>query len=302
MHTRGRSRDMYERAVYATSWREVARELEKAVARAELAGVRREAIIVDPGLGFAKRADHSFEVLAHLDELAALDRPILCGASRKSFLKGALGERSADAARVGHGRRRGREHPLWCPHRPRSQCAGDGRCSPRQRSAAARPNHGSAPDQDRGWAAVGSAYGCRQLARHPTQPSIRVAKELLVRRAQRRPVPASARPDSTGHHSGTGDIRRPDDSRARSSCRVFRRASRRRAETAIRLGDPAIRGARDVELAEKGSFEHCDTGEYHSGRAGRRGSSDERFSTMIRPGAHDELADPRAPAPPAAVS
>jgi dihydropteroate synthase len=96
MHTRGRSRDMYERAVYATSWREVARELEKAVARAERAGVRREAIIVDPGLGFAKRADHSFEVLAHLDELIPLDRPILCGASRKSFLKGALGERSAD--------------------------------------------------------------------------------------------------------------------------------------------------------------------------------------------------------------
>jgi len=96
MHNRGRSRDMYERAVYGTPSREVAAELEEALARADRAGVRREAILVDPGLGFAKRADHSYEVLAGLDEIAALDRPVLCGASRKSFLKAALGERPAD--------------------------------------------------------------------------------------------------------------------------------------------------------------------------------------------------------------
>ena len=56
------------------------------------AGVRREAIIVDPGLGFAKRPEHTFETLARLDALAALDRPILSGPSRKSFLKAALGD------------------------------------------------------------------------------------------------------------------------------------------------------------------------------------------------------------------
>lgn len=93
MHTRGRSRDMYERAVYEDAASDVAAELAEAVTRAERAGVARDAIIVDPGLGFAKRAEHSFDVLAKLDRIAVLGRPILCGASRKSFLKAALGDR-----------------------------------------------------------------------------------------------------------------------------------------------------------------------------------------------------------------
>ncbi len=93
MHTRGRSRDMYHEAVYQDVVGEVATELETAIARATSAGVRRDAIIVDPGVGFAKRAEHSFEVLAHLDRLVSLDRPILVGASRKSFLKDAIGNR-----------------------------------------------------------------------------------------------------------------------------------------------------------------------------------------------------------------
>jgi dihydropteroate synthase len=101
MHTRGRSSGMYERAVYADAAREVARELAEAVARATRAGVPREAIIVDPGLGFAKRADHSFAVLAGLDALVPLDRPILSGPSRKSFLTAALGERDPSAREWG---------------------------------------------------------------------------------------------------------------------------------------------------------------------------------------------------------
>ena len=96
MHTRGRSRDMYEQAVYADPAADVTTELADAIERAKRAGVERERIIVDPGLGFAKRAGHSFEVLARLERVAALDRPILCGASRKSFLKAALGERPPD--------------------------------------------------------------------------------------------------------------------------------------------------------------------------------------------------------------
>ena len=94
MHTRGRSREMYELAVYDDVVKEVARELEMAIARATGAGVRREAIIVDPGVGFAKKAEHSYAVLARLEQLAGLDRPILSGPSRKSFLKDAIGERS----------------------------------------------------------------------------------------------------------------------------------------------------------------------------------------------------------------
>ena len=60
------------------------------------AGVPAECLIVDPGLGFAKRPDDSYGVLAHLSTLAeTLDRPMLVGPSRKSFMREALGGRPA---------------------------------------------------------------------------------------------------------------------------------------------------------------------------------------------------------------
>jgi dihydropteroate synthase len=93
MHTRGRSREMYQQAVYENVVAEVAAELRQAMARAMDAGVRREAIVLDPGFGFAKRAEHTWEALARLDAFAALDRPLLSGPSRKSFLTAAIGER-----------------------------------------------------------------------------------------------------------------------------------------------------------------------------------------------------------------
>jgi dihydropteroate synthase len=93
MHNRGRSRDMYKEAIYVDVAEEMARELEAAIDRAMQAGVSRDRLILDPGFGFAKRAEHSYEALAHLDRLAALGRPILSGPSRKSFLKQAIGER-----------------------------------------------------------------------------------------------------------------------------------------------------------------------------------------------------------------
>jgi dihydropteroate synthase len=92
MHNRGRSSDMYGLASYDDVAREVIAELRDAIARAEAAGIERQRIIVDPGFGFAKRAEHSFELTARLGELAVLDRPVLAGPSRKSFLKAALGD------------------------------------------------------------------------------------------------------------------------------------------------------------------------------------------------------------------
>jgi dihydropteroate synthase len=97
MHTRGRSTEMYERAEYTAVLDDVSRELAEAMRRAETAGVPRESIIVDPGIGFAKRAAHSFEIVAGLDALTGLDRPILSGPSRKSFLKAAIGDAPPDA-------------------------------------------------------------------------------------------------------------------------------------------------------------------------------------------------------------
>jgi dihydropteroate synthase len=65
---------------------EVIGSLSGAIAVAEARGVDRERIILDPGLGFGKRAAHTLEALARLGELRALGRPILVGPSRKSFI------------------------------------------------------------------------------------------------------------------------------------------------------------------------------------------------------------------------
>ncbi len=97
MHTRGRSKDMYQHADYTDVVLDVVRELKLRVEAAVAAGVPRESIVVDPGVGFAKRAVHSYGVLARLREVsAALGRPILVGPSRKSFLREASG--GADAS------------------------------------------------------------------------------------------------------------------------------------------------------------------------------------------------------------
>jgi dihydropteroate synthase len=92
MHSRGRSSDMYRLAEYRDVAAEVAAELGAAVGRAESAGVDASRIILDPGLGFAKRAEHTLEMVRRLPEIANLGRPILVGPSRKSFLKAAVGE------------------------------------------------------------------------------------------------------------------------------------------------------------------------------------------------------------------
>jgi dihydropteroate synthase len=93
MHNRGRSGEMYRYAEYDNVPAEIAAELRLAMARAADAGIGIESVVLDPGLGFAKRAVHSYEALAHLEALAALDRPILSGPSRKSFLKDAIGDK-----------------------------------------------------------------------------------------------------------------------------------------------------------------------------------------------------------------
>jgi dihydropteroate synthase len=93
MHMRGDPATMNARAVYTDIAREVAAELTDRIAAAESAGITRDAIAVDPGIGFAKLASHSLELLRRLPELAVLGRPILVGVSRKSFI-GRLAEES----------------------------------------------------------------------------------------------------------------------------------------------------------------------------------------------------------------
>jgi dihydropteroate synthase len=86
MHWRGPSRTMGQLAVYGDVVADVKRELAQRAEDAIGAGVSAEAIVLDPGLGFAKRPEHDWPLLAALPELAELGFPVLVGASRKSFL------------------------------------------------------------------------------------------------------------------------------------------------------------------------------------------------------------------------
>ncbi|MAF27251.1 MAG: dihydropteroate synthase [Gemmatimonadota bacterium] len=86
MHMRGTPADMQERAVYGDVVAESLRELDTAMSRALSSGVREENILIDPGLGFAKTAGHNLSILQRLREYTTLGRPLVVGASRKSFL------------------------------------------------------------------------------------------------------------------------------------------------------------------------------------------------------------------------
>ena len=92
MHWRGHSDRMQEHADYRDVVGDVYDELTKRLDDVLAAGVAPEQTVLDPGLGFAKRAEHNWTLLAHLDRLHALGRPLLVGASRKSFLGSLLGD------------------------------------------------------------------------------------------------------------------------------------------------------------------------------------------------------------------
>lgn len=91
MHSRGAMKDMagfsvYEDRSYGDVVADVLREWTAAAAAAMAAGVPRDELLLDPGLGFAKNARHSLELVARLPELCAAGFPVLVGPSRKSFL------------------------------------------------------------------------------------------------------------------------------------------------------------------------------------------------------------------------
>jgi dihydropteroate synthase len=99
MHTRGRPSQMTQHATYLDVVDEVRDELRESIAFATGAGVPMARILIDPGIGFAKEAPHSYEVVARLDEFAELGRPLVIGPSRKSFLTRAAGHALSPAER-----------------------------------------------------------------------------------------------------------------------------------------------------------------------------------------------------------
>lgn len=95
MHMRGTPATMNAEANYADVAAEVTAELAVRIEAAQRAGIARSAIAIDPGIGFAKQAEHSVALLRRLPELAVLGYPILVGVSRKSFLGRISGEAEA---------------------------------------------------------------------------------------------------------------------------------------------------------------------------------------------------------------
>jgi dihydropteroate synthase len=100
MHSRGLSTTMQGLTDYTDVVTDVIEELSRCVDAALTAGVAAELIVLDPGLGFAKKPTHNWQLLAHLDRLGALGFPVLIGASRKSFLGSLLSDGRSKARSV----------------------------------------------------------------------------------------------------------------------------------------------------------------------------------------------------------
>ena len=104
MHWRGHSHDMYARAAYADVVGEVREELTRRVEAVVAAGVDPGRIVIDPGLGFGKRPEHNWPLLARLPEVATLGGrtfPVLVAASRKGFLGGLLAGQDGTSRPIG---------------------------------------------------------------------------------------------------------------------------------------------------------------------------------------------------------
>jgi dihydropteroate synthase len=88
MHWRGHSADMNSKAIYGDVVLDVKNELSHQIEKALTAGISAEKIIIDPGIGFAKEAEHNWELIRRVNEIVDLGYPVLIGASRKRFLGG----------------------------------------------------------------------------------------------------------------------------------------------------------------------------------------------------------------------
>ncbi len=86
MHSQGASKTMQDNPHYEHVVQEVLAALKERIDAALQAGIKKEAIAIDPGIGFCKRKQDNIDLLAHLDSLVALGFPVLLGTSRKRFM------------------------------------------------------------------------------------------------------------------------------------------------------------------------------------------------------------------------
>ena len=90
MHMQGNPRSMQKEPRYTSLIDEIIAYLADAIERGTRAGIEREKIIIDPGIGFGKTLEHNLEILNRLSDFKVLGRPILVGPSRKSFIESGL--------------------------------------------------------------------------------------------------------------------------------------------------------------------------------------------------------------------
>jgi dihydropteroate synthase len=100
MHSRGTPATMHKLPPVADIFHEVTKSLRSSIAMAERSGVKRESIVIDPGIGFGKSQEQNIELIAKLDQLidAFPDFPLLIGTSRKSFLGRILADKDGTPA------------------------------------------------------------------------------------------------------------------------------------------------------------------------------------------------------------
>ena len=88
MHWRGHAKEMNSKAIYGDVVVDVISELNERIEAALDVGIHRNKLIIDPGIGFAKEAEHNWAIIESIDRIVAMGYPVLVGASRKRFLGG----------------------------------------------------------------------------------------------------------------------------------------------------------------------------------------------------------------------
>jgi dihydropteroate synthase len=102
MHMKGTPKNMQVSPVYDDLMGEITNFLQNAIRSAQDSGVPKSSIIADPGIGFGKTVSHNLEIINKLDELGALDVPLLLGPSRKAFIRKILTQKDGSELKPDH--------------------------------------------------------------------------------------------------------------------------------------------------------------------------------------------------------
>ncbi|MBF0318950.1 MAG: dihydropteroate synthase [Nitrospirae bacterium] len=92
MHIQGTPKDMQRNPVYEDLFSDLKGYFNKGIETALQAGIKKDMIILDPGIGFGKTLEHNLQIIGHLDIFKSFGMPIMAGVSRKAFIGHILGD------------------------------------------------------------------------------------------------------------------------------------------------------------------------------------------------------------------